>query len=430
MTPFSFRQNDLLGPSCRKSITTTPEMNELASEIIHSRNIADRDDGIEEIAERLVNLADRINRFNTTKRSAGLTTRSVGYVGRALTKKQSLINYISGDEFVVHKSPVNATQGDNAPNEVDVEGRIWPQLPIIQRPNSVALENKVADQSKELTKRCIQIADLSNIRQQQADELLAACDEIECLRKSIAELQQALAQRDSEVAATKEEVISLVEENHRLQDQLNKAQRESDEFSKRLLEVEIELNKKNVDSAATQETIERQNMELAGLQAQRLRIETAFEERLKQHHRDEIDRLNGYFDIQILELKKIVAERDRKILDLEAAQTELVARFKNLSKTAAAFEGAHENAKNALSRQADNINVLETLLRVERETSNAKMRALIQHFQQGELEQSAKEPVSAEIQKHIALLLPRLAMRHKESYASVQNEPTPCENAA
>jgi hypothetical protein len=435
MTPFDFRANDLPGSKPKRSVSIKPEMKEYALEgELPSPNATHRSGDIEEISERLANLADQINAFNTAKRSGGLVIRSVSgylpYFGKTLEIKQSPIAYVHGTELGINEPPINAEQVENTSTALDAEGRVWPQLSPTQRPNVRALEDKIAEQSEVLTERCIQIADLSNIRQEQANELLIACDEIDCLSKSIADLQQALAQRDEEAAAATEKLILLDKENIVLQAQLTKALHESFEYSKRLLDVETELNNKTVDIATTQETVEQQKAELATLQAEKLRMETTIEEKANLRYRDELKQQSWLFDIQILELRTIVAGRDRKIKDLEAAQAELTARFECLSKTAATFEGTQQIAKNKIRSQAENIEFLETLLRVERETSEAKMRALIKEFQQERLEHYAKEQASAEIRKDTILVLPKLAMRRNESYAPEQNASISCDNAA
>ena len=435
MTPLDFHSNDLHEPEAKTYASKKLEINERALEVkLRSPNAAHRGGDIEEISERLANLADRINAFNTAKRSGGLAIRSVSgyfpYFGKILAEKQNPTAPVHGTNFGVNELPINVDQVENTPTALDAEGRVWPRLLPTQRPNIRALEDKIAEQSEELTKRCIQIADLSNIRQEQANELLIACDEIDCLSKSIAELQQALARRNAEAAATTERLILLEKENLALQSQLTKALHESVEFSKRLLDVETALNNKTVDIAITQETVERKKAELAALQAEILRVETATEEKANRRHRDELKQQCARFDAQILELRTTVAERDRKIKDLETAQAELTANFECLSKMAATFEGAKQSVENKIRSQAENIEFLETLLRVERETSEAKMRALIKGLQQERLENYTKEQVSTEMRRDIVLLLPKLAARRNKSYAPEQDSSNSCNNAA
>ena len=435
MTPFDFHSNDLPEPKAKRFASTKSEINERVLEVeLRSPNVAHRGDDIEEISERLANLADRINSFNTARRSGSLAIRSVSgylpYFGKTLAKKQSPIASVRGAELGINEQPINADPVENTPPALDAEGRIWPQLSPTQRPNVRALEDKIAEQSNELTKRCIQIADLSNIRQEQANELLIACDEINFLSKSIAELQQAMAQRDAEAAATTEKLILLDKENLVLQAQLTKALHVSAEFSKRLLDVETALNNKVVDIATTQETVERQKSELAAIQTEKLQMETAIEKKANRRHRDELKQQCARFDSQIRGLRMIIAARDRKIKNLEAAQAELTARFECLSKTAATFEDTQQHVQKKVKSQAEQIEFLETLLKIERETSEAKMRTLITEFQQERLEHYAKEHVSAEMRKDIVLLLPKLAARRNESYAPERDSSISCNHAA
>jgi hypothetical protein len=62
-----------------------------------------------------------------------------------------------------------AMQSDQRKNAaLDAGGRCWPELPIIPQNRIATLESKIAEQSAELTQRCTQVADLCNIREQQA----------------------------------------------------------------------------------------------------------------------------------------------------------------------------------------------------------------------------------------------------------------------
>ena len=164
--------------------------------------------------------------------------------------------------------------------------------------------------------------------------------------------------------------------------------------------------------------------------AEIIRVKTATEEKANRHHHDELKRQCSRFDIQIQELRTIIEGRDCKIKELETEQAELTARLECLSKTAATFEGTKQGAENIIKSQAENIELLEALLRVERETSEAKTKALIKELQQERLENYAKEQASTEMRRDIVLLLPKLAARRNKSYAPEQAPANSCNNAA
>jgi len=426
MTLFDFRSNDFPEPKAKRSASIKPDMNERAFEDkLLFQNVEHRGGDIEEISVRLANLADRIGAFNTAKQNGGFSIRSVSgylpYFGSALAKKQNSIVSVHGAKLGISEQPINVDLGEHTHLAIDAEGRVWPELSTAPQTNLRSLEDKIAEQSDELTKRCIQIADLSNIRQEQANELLIANDEIDYLRKSIAELQQAITQRDAGAVAATQKLILLDKENLALKARLNEALQDSVEFSQRLLKAETTLNDKVVEIAATQETVERLKAELAANRDGKIQVAVATEEEAYQRHRDELKRQRARFDNQISETLATVAGRDRQIKDLEAARAELTARFESLSKVAATFEGIQQRAQEENKSQAEQIEFLETQLKVEREISEVKMKALIAEFHQERLGHYAKEQASAEARKDIVLLLPKLAARRNGFQASEQD---------
>jgi hypothetical protein len=412
MKPFNFRKNDLPQATAKRSVSK-------------KQGSAQRGGDDEELSERLANLADRINEHNTARRSSGLSARYVsGYLPSfetTLAKKQGPQASIQGAELGISEQSSNADRSEETSPAFDADGRFWPQDLTAQQNNVRALEDKIAEQSMEMTKRCIQIADLCNIRQEQANELLIACDEIDGLSKSITALQQTMAQRETEAAAATQKLILSDKENLALQVKLNMALKESAELSQRLLNVETALNDKVVDIATTQEIIERLKKELAATQAETIRIAAAVEEKENRRHRDELKQQNARFENQISEIRAVVAERDRQFKDLATAHAKLTARCDNLSKIVDTFEGTQQHAQEKIKSQAEHVEFLETLLKFERYALGVKIRELIVEFQRERLQHYAKKQAFAEIRKDIAHLSPKLAVRRNGPNAPEQN---------
>ena len=138
-------------------------------------------------------------------------------------------------------------QSDQRKNgALDAGGRRWPELPIGPRNRIITLESKIAEQSAELNQRCTQVADLCNIREQQAIELHDACDQIDRLSESIAGLQVTIVQHETETAAAKQKLILLDKERFILRAQLDKAKVECADLLQRSLRAETAHNDKDM----------------------------------------------------------------------------------------------------------------------------------------------------------------------------------------
>src|SRR5689334_8543708 len=85
----------------------------------------------------------------------------------------------------------------------DTDARAWPAVAVPPQRNISALEATIAKQADELNLRCTQVADLYNLQQRQANELQVACEEIDRLSATIANLVEKTAQQEAEADAAK-----------------------------------------------------------------------------------------------------------------------------------------------------------------------------------------------------------------------------------
>ena len=115
-----------------------------------------------------------------------------------------ILSFLSGDKPDCKvKRPFK-----NTDQAFDAEGRRWPILSAAPRNCVSKLESTIGKLSAELNLRCTQVADLYNTQQQQANEILSACDEIDHLVKAVHAHQGTIAQRETEAAAAKQKLYS------------------------------------------------------------------------------------------------------------------------------------------------------------------------------------------------------------------------------
>jgi chromosome segregation ATPase len=289
---------------------------------------------------------------------------------------------------------------------LDAEGRRWPRLSTVSRDRVSELESTITKLSAELILRCTQVADLYNIRQQQANELLIACDEIDSLSKSIDALHNTMTQREIEATTTGQKLIQLDKENITLRLELERALKESAKLLQRLLEVETAFNDREITIVSTQEKNSQLKAEMTTTRAESIRLAAAIEKE-NQRHCNELNQQSAHFKDQIRKIEGIAAERSMQVKDLEEARAKLANRCDDLTKTVDALKSARQNARKKIESQT--VEVLETLLRIEKESAEIKITELTAELQRARLEHSAAERASAGIRENIVLLLPKLA---------------------
>ena len=219
----------------------------------------------------------------------------------------------------------------------DAAGRRWPIVAAPPQNRISELENTVAKLSAEVNLRCTQVADLYNIQQERANDVIDACDEIDCLGKTIVALQGTIAQREAEADAAKKKVIELEKENITLRLDLGIARKEMAELLQRLLSVETALNDKEVSIVAAEEGILRLKAELTATRHDATRLISTVA-KADEERRNKFSQQSAQLDNKIQKIEAAAAEQDMQVRNLEVARAMLVTLCDSLAKTANAIE--------------------------------------------------------------------------------------------
>lgn len=370
---------------------------------------------LDALSERLTTLADQINTTNAARRSDRSPAKPLaGYLQtlmRQPSENKKNKSAVKTDGSENSQSPRNTTSAAEAVSDFDTEGRLWPTLPTPKQNRSLSLEAKLEEQSAELAERYVQIADLCNIQQTQASDLRMACEQIEVLSKTIGELREQIAERDDEIAAAMEKLNQAASENSDLQMRLNAERHTTVELSQRLLECEVSFNDRLVDITAGQETIERLRADLATAQAAIPKAAAAAKEKADHFHNQERDLQTARSDRRVGELQARVVESEQRAEKIEKVYAELIVCCNSLSKKVAALEETKAEADTTIKAQAEQIEFLETITKIERQNAEATIKELVAEFQRDRQQLLDQEKASAEIRKNIVQLLPKLSAR-------------------
>jgi chromosome segregation ATPase len=309
---------------------------------------------------------------------------------------------------------------------VDSQGRHWPTLMSVPRNPVTELENTVAKLSAELTQRSIQVADIYNLQHQQAGDLLIACDEIDRLSKSIGTLQHTITHLENDAVTREKKLTQLDQENINLQQQLDKSLKECSALLQRLLIAETTLNEKELAIVSAQERHTQTKRELIAAQTGAFRAAKLGEE-VNERHRNELDRQSSQFKEQIRKTDESAIEQSRQVQNLEESRAALSYRCDDLCKTLDTFESDKRNTREKYESQA--VEVLEVLLKVERESAENRIRELTAELDRERAANLDTERASAEIRRNMLVLLPKLAGLRSLS-SSAKRDPSISQNNA
>jgi chromosome segregation ATPase len=226
----------------------------------------------------------------------------------------------------------------------DPAGRPWPTL---LESDILALEHTIARQSAELNLRLTEVIDLYNFQQQQENELQAAREEIDRLNRIVSELQQAVSQSKAEVAAAQNKIGLLENEKTVLREELERVVHDSRRTAGQLLAMETAFKIREGNVASALEQVELMSTELTAASAERFKLVAAVQAERKQH-RNVLNERSSILEDRIRKAEAVAENRERRIKNLEEDH----------------------------SRLTDRAELLEALLKSERETSELKIKRL------------------------------------------------------
>jgi chromosome segregation ATPase len=257
---------------------------------------------------------------------------------------------------------------------VDADGRHWPKLPSAPRNWAKELEATIARQKNELSTRCLQIADLCNVKQQQAEALMVARDVIESLDNSVTSLQESLTQRENEAAAVKQKLLHSGEENSALRDQLVTTKKEFAELLQKDLELNTAFNDREIAIVTAREKLTSLEAELSAKTEENAWLAAMIEEIGKRHN--ESNKSYTQLEHHIEALNTSLAAGNEQIIKLNEIVAKLCARCIELVQCNRNLESEKKETFETLVSQTNRIKSLETALRAEREVAEKKITQL------------------------------------------------------
>ena len=272
------------------------------------------------------------------------------------------------------------------------------------------LENTVTEQSADLALCRAQIADLCDMRNQQAAELQAAKNEIEQLTESAAAFQAEAAERESEVADALHRLTLADNDRAASQTQLDDTLNHSAGLSQRLLEVNMLLNDRETAIASKQEQFDRLNEALVEVEAEKRELEIVVDD-LRHQHRHELKAQSARFEALLGRIKVVVAKRNEEIQSLKDAHSALEGRCNELVKSIEVMKSAEQRLQAKIDSRTGLVGILESQLRAEREHAERTIDELKAELQRVRSDHAGAERTLEEICKDITLLLPEFAAR-------------------
>ena len=201
-------------------------------------------------------------------------------------------------------------------------GDLWPALSSTPEADTRALNDKLARQSAELSRRLTEILELYSAQQRQANELQDAYDEIDRLGETVSALQEAVTQYNAGAAAAEDKIMLLESGKASLQAQLEGALGESKALADRLLAAEVASNRKEENVASSVMQIEFLNAELMGAAAERFKLVAAMQGE-QRRQRSVFNQQKSILQGKLQEKEALAATQGVKIKQLEGIRDEL-----------------------------------------------------------------------------------------------------------
>lgn len=311
------------------------------------------------------------------------------------------------------------------PASVDLDERLWPTLDVPPKQGPSPLEKKVAEQERELALRCTQVADLYNLQERRQAELQVAHDEIERLNATFAEMQDTATHHVATAAERKKALTALYQENAVLRGKLDKAHDEAADLSRQMLAIETMFNDREMVITSALEQADLLKAELAAAADEKAQLTAALDE-ANRLHQDDAARYEAAIEELNRKLESLFVDNGIQLKTRE----KLAKRCDELAKTSAALESERQEAKSRLSTQSEHTRFLETVLRVERETAEARIKELTEKLEHERVQRAAADDASAAMRREMAALLRHFAARRTQPELRKADAPAPQQDAA
>jgi chromosome segregation ATPase len=288
----------------------------------------------------------------------------------------------------------------------DPQGRPWPTLPMPARQPPPALEKKLAEQTRELTLRCAQVAELHAQQGLQAAELQVAKDEIKRLADIIAPLRDELTQRDAAAIEQQKQLAATLRDNAVLRDKLAAAQDQTRDLLQRMATLEAAFDDRETIAASALADLDVANAKLAGV-AHQAEVLVAAAETAERRNLDECKKLTATIEDQAKKIDTLFSDQNMQF----RVRDKLAKQYDELSKAMGHVESENRQTKTELEFQTGLSEFLETMLRVERETADERIKQLTEALESEKAERSALDQASAVMRQEVASLLAQLSAR-------------------
>lgn len=206
-------------------------------------------------------------------------------------------------------------------------GDLWPTLSSSPEADTRALNDKLARQSAELSRRLTEILELYGAQQRQANELQDAYDEIDRLGETVSALQEAVTQYKAGAAAAEDKIMLLESGKASLQAQLDGVLEESKALADRLRAAEVASNRREENVASSVMQIEFLNAELMAAAAERFKLVAAMQGE-QRRQRSVFSQQKSILEDKLQEKDALAATQGVKIKQLEGIRDELDKRIR------------------------------------------------------------------------------------------------------
>src|SRR5262245_2689806 len=231
----------------------------------------------------------------------------------------------------------------------DAGGELWPALSNQPPKDTGALEDTIARQSSELNLRLTEVLELYNVQSRQADALELAREEIHRLKQTVSALQEITTQQKSDAASARDKILLLENERAALQSELDRVLQKSKKLEDMIFAMQAAFNASATNVTSAHEQNEYLNSELATGVAERFKLVATVHGEKRRHN-------------QQLSIWENRVEKAEARTEIQKAQ------IKHL-----------ETVRGQLDKR---IQVLETLLRSERDVAERKIERLTNEVQQ------------------------------------------------